>query len=172
MTSLTYLGASITPLAAQVVVVVVGFFLTLWLLKWMFWGPVLKVLDERRETITREFDDIEKKQERLNSQIHDYQERLRHIQDEAREAMNKEIERGKKAAAEIEESARHQAEDIRKKAALDIQLEIEKARVELRNEMVQLTIEATEKLLRAELNDERHRELVGSFIAEVERRKE
>ncbi len=153
---------------AQVVTVVIGFFVVMWVLKAYAWGPVIKAIDDRRETITKEFQTIDEKQAKLESQIKDYEERLRQIDAEARERMNKAIDEGKKTATEMVETARKQSEEMKQKASADIQLEIEKARVELRDEMVKLTIGATEKLLRKQLDEQGHRELVGSFISELE----
>ncbi len=162
------LSAAAGTLASQVAVVVIAFFIVMWILVKFAWGPVIRLIDERREIVSREFDRIDEKQSKLDSQIDDYEKRLRQIQDEAREMMNKEIERGKQTAAEIVEEARNQSEEMKNKAASDIQLEIEKARSDLRDQMVTLTIHATQRLLEAELDDERRRQLVGSFISEVE----
>lgn len=169
-TPLVFVAAAAGTLTAQIAVVVIAFFVVMWILTKFAWGPIIRLIDERRETISREFRNIEDKQGHLESQIKDYEERLRNIQAEAREMMNAEIEKGKKSAAEIVEESRVQAEELKAKAASDIQLEVEKARAELRDEIVRLTIGATERLLKAELNDDRRRELVGSFISEIESR--
>lgn len=170
MTSLLLLGAAAGTLTAQIVTVVLGFFILMWILAKFAWSPVIKTIDERRETIAREFDTIEKRQAHLESQIKDYEERLRQIDNEARERMNKAIDEGRRTATELVEEARRAADEMRNKAQQDIKLEIEKARVELRDTVVSLTIRSSEKLLRAELTDARHRELVGSFISEIEGR--
>jgi F-type H+-transporting ATPase subunit b len=164
-------SAGLSELIPQVVTIILGFFITLWVLLALAWRPILKVIDERRETIAREFDDIDKKQEVLASQMKDYEARLRDIDQEARERTNKAIEEGRKSANQILDQARLDAEVIKSKSQSDIQMEIEKARVSLRDEMVALTISATETLLKAELNDDHHRQLVSGFITELENRK-
>ncbi len=170
MTGLVLLALDAAPLVAQVVTIVIGFFITLYILYLFAWGPIVKTIDERRDLIAKEFDSIEEKQAHLESQIRDYEERLRQIDQEARERMNKAIDEGKRSANEIMEEARQSAEAMRAKAESDIRLEVEKARVDLRDEMVRLTLGATEKLLRTKLDEAAHRELVGNFIAEMETR--
>ncbi len=168
MSPILLLGAAAGTLIAQIVTVVLGFFVVVWILKAFAWGPIIQAIDDRRNEISQEFTDIEQKQATLNSQIKDYEERLRQIDAEARERTNKAIEEGRKAAETILADAKKSADDLKAKAENDIKLEIEKSRVELRDEIVSLTIKATEKLLKSELNDDRHKELVGTFIRELE----
>lgn len=171
MSSALFLAAETGPtLIAQVATVVVAFFVVVMILAKTAVGPFMKMIDERRETIAREFESIDSKQSGLESRIRDYEERLRQIDNAARERMNKAIDEGKRTAADVIEEGRKASEEMKAKAAADIRMEMEKSRVELRNEIVRLTISATEKLLRAELNDDRHKQLVGGFISELEHR--
>lgn len=171
MTPTLLLAAAGYTLTAQMVTVILAFFVVMWFLTTWTWKPILRLLDERRETVAAEFDSIERKQSELDSRLKDYEERLRQIDNEARERMNKAIDEGKRAAAALVEEARRTSEEMKTKAAADVRIEIEKARVELRDQMVRLSIGAAEKLIRTELNDARQRELVGSFLAELESRK-
>ncbi len=164
------LAAAGLTMTAQILTTMVAFFVVLAILYKMAWGPVLELIDERRKTIAQEFDTIDKKQADLNSMVKDYEERLRQIDNEARERTNKAIDEGKKAAAEILEEARKHSEDVKQRAEADIKIEIEKARVELRDEIVNLTLGATEKLLHKELNADTHKKLIVDFIEELEKR--
>lgn len=166
-----FLAAAAGTLTAQVVTVIIAFFLVMWVLKAFAWSPVLQVIDERKNSIIKEFETIEARQAQLDSQIADYQQRLANIDQEARQRINEAVEDGKKISAEIIEEARKASEQMKAKATSDIQMEMEKARVELRDEMVRLTIQATEKLLHQELDDQKHREMVNNFIVELQQRK-
>ncbi len=161
-------SSAMGTLTAQVVTVVIAFLSVLYILTKTAWKPILAAIDERRESIRRSFEDIEKRQAQLNSQIKDYEERLRLIDEEARQRLNKAVDEGRKVAAEIEAKAKEDAEASLTRARQAIQIEVDKARIELRNEMVALSVGATERLLHTELNDERHRALVASFIAEMQ----
>jgi len=167
MTSSVFLAAAAGTLIAQVATTILAFFVVLWILAKFAWKPILRMIDERRETITRDFEDIASRQTKLESQIKDYEERLRQIDNEARERQNKAIEEGQRTAHELLEQARKQAEEIRAKAEADIRIEIEKARVDLRDSMTRMTIEATRRLIRETLDEERHATLVGSVLDEL-----
>lgn len=161
------LAAAAGTLLAQVATTILAFFIVLWILKIFAWKPILNMIDERRETIAREFDTIDARQAKLESQIRDYEERLRLIDNEARERQNKAIEEGKRTATELLEQARTQADEIRRKAEGDIKIEIEKARVELRNSMSRMTVEATRRLIKEQLDEERHAALIGTVLDEL-----
>lgn len=164
------IGAAAGELVAQMATVILAFAIFVAILNKVAWGPIMQLIDERSETIAREFDTIEKKQAALDSRIRDYEERLRQIDNEARERLNRAIEEGRKASADLLEQARKQSDDLRKKAESDIRVEIEKARVELRDRIVDMTLQSTEKLLHKKLDAQAHRDLIGNFISEVEQK--
>jgi F-type H+-transporting ATPase subunit b len=170
MSSIPLLAASAAPLLAQVVTVIVGFLIVMWILNKYAWSDVLKALDERRDTVRKQFDDLDARQRDLEVKVREYEERLKRIDDEARERLNKAVDEGRRIAAELTEKARQEAEAQTARAKQTIQIETDKARIQLRNEIVALTIGAAERLLKSELNDEKHRELVGSFIGEMQDR--
>ena len=62
--------------------------------------------------------------------------------------------------------------DIIEKARASTALELESTRRKIKEEVVELTLKATERLIRERLDDARDRELVGSFINEMESRGE
>jgi F-type H+-transporting ATPase subunit b len=171
MSTLLLLAASAGPtLLAQVVTTVVTFVLVLVVLKVFALGPILKVLDERGTEVSSKFEEIDKRLAEATALQKDYEERLRHIDDEARERQNKAVDEGRRIAQEIVQKARTEAEEIVDKAGMTARMELEKARVELRREVVEMTLFATGKLLDASLDDEKHRNLVDHFVTGLEKR--
>lgn len=170
MSPILLLAAASGTFAAQVATVVLAFFVVMGILVKLTWGPILAHLDERRQAIANEFQSIERRQADLESRVKDYEERLRQIDSEARARLNKAIDECKHLAAEIVEQSRRDSDEMKRKAAADIRVELEKARVELRDEVVKLTIGATEKLLHAKLDDQKHRELVAAFVTDIQQR--
>lgn len=170
MNFLVLLGAAAGPeIGAQLATTVVGFFLVVALLLYVLWKPVLALLDERREAVSSQFGEIDRKLAEANALAKDYEERLKRIDDEARERLNKAVDEGRKLAAELIEKARHDAEDITVKTRQSLALEVETARLALRREAVEMTLSATGKLLSVSMNDERQRSLVDGFISDLEK---
>ena len=148
-----------------------GFILLVLVLKRLAWKPLLKLLDERRQKIQNGFEEIErvkKDLERLKSQ---YEEARAHIEDEARRKLQQAIDEGKRVSRELQEGARRESRTILEKAKEDIQLEIAKAKVVLRNEIADLTLRATERLIKEKLDETKDKELVLDFIEDLEKLK-
>lgn len=167
-TPLILTASAVGPVAAQVATVVVAFLTVIWVLKTLVWKGVLGAIDERRETIRRQFDDIDRKQAELASMMKDYEERLRRIDEEARERMNKAIDEGRRISADLTEKARKDADAFMERAQATIRLETEKARIELRDEIVAIAMAAAERVIRQRLDDEGQRAMVRAFVAEME----
>jgi F-type H+-transporting ATPase subunit b len=148
----------------------VGFFIFLWLLKRYALGPVLQLLDERREKIAKEFDQIAAAEKRNNATRDEYEKKLREIDDEARRRALEEISKAKRSAEEITEKARVEATEIIEKAKANVQMQIDQARAELKEEIITLALSAAERLIHEKMNDTKHRELVNAFIGELERK--
>ncbi len=76
---------------------------------------------------------------------------------------------GKRVAAEMVEKSRGESAEIVEKARLSVGLELASARKQLQQDVVNLTIAATEKLLREKIESGKDRDLVASFVAEMEK---
>ena len=152
---------------AQFVVNILAFLLLLAILKKFAWGSLLKLIDERRDKITSEFEGIEKTKRELEKLKDDYQEHLARIEEEARAKIQQAVDEGRRVAAEVEEGARMHARETLEKSKEAIALEVAKARLELKDQVVDLAIQATHKILRQHLDEETDRRMIEAFIKEI-----
>jgi F-type H+-transporting ATPase subunit b len=153
----------------QIVTVIICFFLVFWVLKRYAFGPILQVLDERTEHVQNDLNRAE--QLRLESEKSQaaLEERLRNLERESRERISEAVNEGKRIAASIQENAQKEANEMIEKARQNIQFETERARAELKDEVVNLTLQATERLIKERLDDTKHRQLIGDFVTQIER---
>jgi len=151
----------------QILTQAIGFLVLLFILKKIAWKPLLSLLDERREKISSEFRNIEQTKSELSRLEQDYKARLAEIEAQARQKIQEAIAEGQRIAVEVQEKAREEGKNILNKAKDNIELEIAKARVELRNQVASLAIRAAEKVIKEELTEERHKRLVTEFIDEA-----
>ncbi|MBN1868374.1 F0F1 ATP synthase subunit B [Candidatus Sumerlaeota bacterium] len=149
----------------------VAFLIFIWLLKIFAVGPILRLLDERRQRIATQFDDLQKAEKRVASLKDEYAEHLQKIDEEARKRMLEEVSRGRRIAEEIALKARTDSVEIIEKARSNVQIQLEQARLELKEEIIAMVIEATERLIQERLDEAKHRELVGAFVDEIQKRK-
>ncbi|OGW86443.1 MAG: ATP synthase F0 subunit B [Omnitrophica bacterium RIFCSPHIGHO2_02_FULL_46_11] len=148
-----------------------AFILLVWVLKRMAWKPLLKLLDERREKIRASFEEIEKAKKGVEELKYQYDQAHARIEEEARKKLQQAIDEGKQIARQLQEDSRREARNILQKAKEDITLEVDKAKVTLRNEIADLTLAATERLLHEKLDVTKDKEIVLDFIEDLEKLK-
>ena len=154
---------------AQIVTNVLGFFLLVVFLRKFFWKTVLKLLDERRRHIEEGLRSIGQSKQELVQLQADYSQRLAKIDDEARVKIQQAVLEGKRIAIEVQEEARAQAQAILAKSKETVELELAKAKVTLRDQVADMTVEAVERVLQQKLDAKTDRALVESALDELER---
>lgn len=155
------IGETVTQLLAFVIFV--------WIMKKFAWGPLNNLLEARRKQIEDGFAEIDRKQEAAEKLHRDYAEHLRNIEQEGRAKIQEAVAEGRRVAAEIVDSAREESQQMAERARRNIEIEIAKARVELRDEVVGMTMLASEKLLHQKVDTEMDRRLVSDFLEDLER---
>lgn len=153
----------------QLLTHLIGFLITVWLLKKYAWGPLLAIMEERRNKIISEFDSIEAEKEKVAEMAAAYETKLKDIDADRRAKLVEAVNEGKKIAAEIKAEAHEEVKQAGVKAAEELEREVAKAKVQLKNDMVNMTISAAEKIINEKLDDAKHRELIGGFLNNVEK---
>ncbi len=153
----------------QLVTHAIGFLITLWILKKFAWGPILNLLEERRARITGEFQKIDDEKASVARQAAAYDAKMKEIDAERRTKIVEAVEEGKKVAADIKAAAQAEVKDLQTKNKAELEREVAKAKVHLKEEMIAITMSAAEKLVREKLSDQKHRELIGKYIEEVQK---
>lgn len=149
---------------------ILGFLILLWVLRKFLWGPMLGMLEARRQKVATDIHDAEKLKQDAERLKAEYEEQLRTIEAQARERIQQAVAEGQKVADEMRAHAREEAQAITAKAKADLDMEYKKARAQLRNDVVGLTLGATERLLGETVDDDRHRKLVDRFLDELQTR--
>ncbi len=151
----------------QIVTHIIGFLIAVFLLKKFAWKPLLSILEERRSKIKSEFDNIDKEKKKVEDLASDYQTKLKEIDSLARVKIQEAAREGQKVGNEIKENARKDSKDILTRAREEIDRDVDKAKVQLKNDLVIMTMRAAEKLIRERLDEEKDRELIARFIDEM-----
>ena len=151
----------------QVLTQILGFLLMVWILRRYAWGPLIGMLEARREKIAGEF----KEAERLKAEAVElkarYDSELKTIEGHARHRMTEAVAEGQRVAGEIRAQAQKEAAAKLENAADEIMREREKAKEVLKGQVISLSLRTAEKILRAKLDDPAQRKLAGEFIDEV-----
>ena|SRR2546426_7160143 len=151
----------------QVITQILGFLLMVWILRRYAWGPVMGMLEARREKIAGEFKEADRlKAEALGLKAR-YESELKGIEAQARQRMQEAVAEGQRVAGEIRTQAHKDAAVRLERAADEILREREKAKEVLKQQVVALSIRTAEKILRQRLDDSAQRKLTDDFIDEV-----
>jgi F-type H+-transporting ATPase subunit b len=147
----------------------VGFIITVLILKKFAWKPILGILEERRQKIKSEFDKIESGKNEVAEIKADYEAKLKDIDNLSRQKLTEAVNEGQKIAADIKEQGRDEAKEIITRAKAELERDVEKARVALKEDMVSVTIAAAEKIISSKLDETENRRLIEDFIDGVEK---
>ena len=153
----------------QILTHALGFLIFVWVLKRFAWGPLLALMEERRNKIAGEFAEIDKQKAEVAKVTADYEARMKEIENERRAKMVEAVKEGKELAADIKNQAMSEVRALHEKAKSDLQRDIAQAKVQLRDDMITMTMRAAEKVIREKMDDRKHRELIGQYIDEVGR---
>ncbi len=152
---------------AELSIQIVAFLLFFFLLKRMAWKPLLTMLDDRRARIEEGFRHIAQGKADIERLKQELAKRLATIEDEARTKIQQAVLEGKRIAVEMQEESRAHAKAIITKSKETIDLELAKAKVTLRDQLVDMTVEAVERLLKQKLNAKTDEQLVTSILEEL-----
>jgi len=152
----------------QIVTHALGFLIVVWLLKKYAWGPVMALIEERNEKIANDFREIELQKQDIRQQEEQYQQKLKEIDAERRQKLLEGVNEGQKVANELKANAQAEAKEIINRAKEETVREVAKAKVQLKKDMVAITMSAAEKILAEKLNADKDRELVAGFIDKLE----
>lgn len=156
---------SMNELFAQIT----GFLLLLFLLKTFAWKKFLKLLDDRREKIALEFEKVENARDEAARLKADYERKLGEIEETSKSRMRETMLRAKQLAEETREESQRQARNMLKKTEETIAIEIARAREELKNKVISLTIDTTERIIKEKLTEEKDKLLVSQFLEELDK---
>lgn len=94
----------------------------------------------------------------------EYEDRLKSIDAEARARLQEAVRNAQKVSSEIKEEARAEVKEMLGRARDEIERDRAQALVELRNEVVDMAVRASEKVLHETLDVEKHRKMIADFI--------
>jgi F-type H+-transporting ATPase subunit b len=147
----------------------VGFIITVLILKKFAWKPILNILEERRQKIQSEFDKIDSDKTEVAEIKADYEAKLKDIDNLSRQKLTEAVNEGQKIAAEIKEQGREEAKGIITRAKAELERDVQKARAALKEDMVSMTVAAAEKIISAKMDEAENRRLISEFIDSVEK---
>ncbi len=152
----------------QILISLANLAILTWIVKKFLFRPVKKMMDARRETIDETYARAERAEAEAEENRRNYAASMAAAKQTADHMIAQAARDAERRGSEIETEARERAHEIRLQAEADAQLEKKKAEEEIRHEIAEVSAQLTGKLLEREIRPEDHRELIDSFLQELD----
>ncbi len=157
------LGLSGKMLITQIVNFAI-LFGALWLI---LYKPILNALSQRQEKIRESLAQADSMRQEARSAEQRYEQELQKARREGQEIIARAQEMADKARQENLERARQEAQQIVEKAREEIEYDRKQAMAELQQQVANLSLLISQKVIGEALDEATHNRLVGEFIAEA-----
>jgi len=157
----------LAPLGLDLAMVItnIGIFLAfVGVLNSFFYAPFKEVVDTRNNSLEATFTEAENLKKEMGELRTSYEARLAQTEAEAREQIQAQIREAQQLRTTVMAEAATRADELVKKAELEIEAEKVRALSEIRSYVVDLTLSATERLIGENVDTKVNRKLVDEFI--------
>ena len=158
----------VTPELGLMIWTLALFGFTFWVLKKFAFPKIGEALDKRAAVIRESIESAEKQKEESDKMLAEYRQRLTEAREQADEIMAKARKTADTTTSEATAAGQLKREELVEAAKKDIEAETRRALDDLRKEVANLTILATEQVTRKSLDDAAHKELVEEALREVD----
>jgi F-type H+-transporting ATPase subunit b len=158
----------ITPNVGLMVWTLLLFGISMYVLAKLAFPRISQALDRRQHAIEESIDHAEHIRKEADDVLAEYRERLNEARGQADEIIDRARKAGDALEARAKDDAKANREQLMEQTRRDIEVETRRAIEEIRNEVAELTVMATEKLTRKALTDEDQRRLLEDALGELD----
>jgi F-type H+-transporting ATPase subunit b len=158
----------VSPDVGLMIWTLLAFLVTFYLLRKLAFPRISEALEKRQHAIEESIEVAQRTKAEADEILAEYRERLKEARSQAEEI----VTRARKAAEVHEreslEHAKESREELLEQTRRDIEAETRRAIQDIRKEVADLTVAATERVTRKTLNEEDQRRLVEEALSELD----
>ncbi len=158
----------VSPGLGLMIWTLVLFLFTMWVLSKVAFPKIQEALDKRAKTIAESIEAAERQRKESDELLAEYRERLTEAREQADDIMARARKAAETAEAEAKTAGREKGEELVAAAQREIDAETRRSLEQIRKEVADLTVLATEKVTRKSLGEEDQRRLVEEALSEVD----
>jgi F-type H+-transporting ATPase subunit b len=158
----------VTPGIGLMIWTLVLFLFTMWVLSKLAFPKIQEALDRRAATIAESLDAAERQRKETDELLAEYRGRLAEAREQADDIMARARKAAETAEAEATSAGKEKRDELVSAAKRDIEAETRRSLEQIRREVADLTVLATEKVTRKSLSDDDQRRLVEEALSEVD----
>ncbi|HEV2789678.1 MAG TPA: F0F1 ATP synthase subunit B [Solirubrobacterales bacterium] len=144
------------------------FLITMWVLSKVAFPKIQEALDKRAKMISESIDAAERQRRESDELLAEYRARLAEAREQADDIMARARKSAETAEAEAAAAGKEKREELVEAAKRDIEAETRRSLDQIRQQVADLTVLATEKVARKSLNAEDQKRLVEEALGEVD----
>ena len=158
----------VSPNLGVMIWTLIAFVIAMYLLSKLAFPRITEALDKRQRAIEESIDTAERTRKEAEEILAEYRERLKEARAQADEIVARARKAGETHEREAHEGALEKREELMEQTRRDIEAETRKAISEIRREVADLTILATEKVTRKTLDGADQKRLVEAALKEMD----
>jgi F-type H+-transporting ATPase subunit b len=158
----------VSPGLGLMIWTLVLFLFTMWVLSKVAFPKIQEALDKRANAISESIEAAERQRKESDELLSEYRGRLAEAREQADEIMARARKSAETAEAEAAAAGREKREELVEAAKRDIEAETRRSLDQIRQEVADLTVLATERVTRKSLNPEDQKRLVEEALSEVD----
>jgi len=158
----------VSPGLGLMIWTLVLFLITMWVLSKVAFPKIQEALDKRAKTINESIEAAERQRRESDELLTEYRARLAEAREQADDIMARARKSAETAEAEGKASGKEKQDELVAAANREIEAGTKRALDEIRQEVANLTVLATEKVTRKSLDPEDQKRLVEEALSEVD----
>lgn len=158
----------VSPGLGLMIWTLVLFLFTMWVLSKFAFPKIGEALEKRASAVRENIEQSEKQRAEADELLAEYRARLREAREQADDIAARARKSAEAAVAQATADGRAKRDELVNAARKDIETETRRSLEQIRREVADLTVLATEKITRKSLTSEDHQKLVEDALAEVD----
>jgi F-type H+-transporting ATPase subunit b len=158
----------VSPSLGLMLWTLLAFGITMFILAKLAFPRIGEALEKRANAIRENIEASERTREEADELLGEYRQRLKEAREQADDIVARARKASENAVAEATAEGKSKREELVAHARKDIEAETKRSLEQIRKEVADLTVLATEKVTRKSLDDADHKRLVEEALAEVD----
>ncbi len=150
-----------------IIVQATGFLILFWILKKYLFGRIMGLIKDRENEIKDVYSRAGRERDDASELKSQYETRISQAEEEAHKKIQEAVLEAKKISETIVKNTKEEADIIKEKANREIEQEKKNAMAEIRKEVVNLSMVATEKLIKESVDKKMAEKLIDSAIQDI-----
>ncbi len=146
---------------------IVNFLILVVVVSWFAYKPIMKIMDERQSKIATDLKNAEDTKIEAQNVKKEYERQLTEARSEAQAIIDKANKTAKEAYDQMLAQAREEQENIFKTAKEQIEREKANALLEVRGEVVSLSMQLASKVIAKKIDEQADKKIIDDFLDEI-----